>query len=98
NDGLETGRQTGARFMNSLLLSQGVIGSLTAGDLAASEQFLQSAAATMPGGRKLDRAHYHFLVSLDAYYRRDYAHALESAREAVALGDAAGVPFGRPCT
>jgi LuxR family transcriptional regulator, maltose regulon positive regulatory protein len=92
NDGLETADQTGARFMNSLLLSHGVIGSLTAGDLATAEQFLKS-AATMAAGRKLDRAHYHFLVFLNAFYRNDTLHALASVREAVALGDAAGVPF-----
>lgn len=93
NDGLATAEQTGARFMNSLLLSQGMIGSLTAGDLTTAARLLQSAAAMMSSGRQLDRAHYHFLVFLDAFYRKDTQHALTSAREAVALGDAAGVPF-----
>jgi len=93
NDGLETARQTGARFMNSLLWSTGVIGSLMPGDLATAERLLKDAAATMSGGRPLDRAHYYFLVSLNAFYRKDTLHALTSAREAVALGDAAGVPF-----
>ncbi len=93
NDGLETARQTGARFMNSLLWSQGVIGALTAGDFATAERLLKDAAATMSGGRPLDRAHYYFLVFLSAFYRKDDLHALTSAREAVALSDAAGVPF-----
>jgi LuxR family transcriptional regulator, maltose regulon positive regulatory protein len=93
NDGLETARQIGARFMNTLLLSHGLIGSLTAGDFTTAARLLKDVAAMMAGGRRLDRAHYHFLVFLDAFYRKDSLHALTSAREAVALGDAAGVPF-----
>ena len=94
SDGLETARQTGARFMNTLLLSHCLIGSLTTGDFATAERLLKDAAALiMPGGRRLDRAHYHFLVFLDAFYRKDSLHALTSAREAVAVCDAAGSPF-----
>jgi ATP/maltotriose-dependent transcriptional regulator MalT/two-component SAPR family response regulator len=93
NDGLQTASQTGARFMNSLLLSQGAISSITAGDFTTAERLLKDAAATMSCGRPLDRAHYYFLVFLNALYRKDTLHALTSVREAVALGDAAGVPF-----
>ncbi len=93
NDGLETAERTGAPFMSSLLLSQGIISSITSGDLATAGRLLKSAAQTMATGRQLDRAHYHFLVSLDAFHRKDGQHALASARVAVALGDAAGVPF-----
>jgi DNA-binding SARP family transcriptional activator len=79
--------------MNTLLVSHGLIGRLTAGDFATAARFLQDAAALMAGGRRLDRSHYHFLVFLDAYYRKDYLHALASAREAVVLADEAGVPY-----
>ncbi len=95
NDGLEIADRTGARSMNALLLSLGTMGSLTAGDFATADRLLQNAAATMSGGRQLDRAHYYFLVFLNAFYRKDTQHALVSAREAVALGDAAGVPLSQ---
>ena len=93
DDGLETARRIGARFMNTLLVSHGLIGRLTAGDFATAARFLKDAAALMAGGRRLDRAHYHFLVFLDAYYRKDYLDALTSVRESVVLADAAGVPY-----
>jgi len=93
DDGLETARRIGARFMNTLLVSHGLIGCLTAGDFASAARFLKDAAALMAGGRRLDRSHYHFLVFLDAYYRKDYLNALTSVRESVALADAAGVPY-----
>jgi len=93
DDGLETARRIGARFMNTLLVSHGLIGCLTAGDFASAARFLKDAATLMAGGRRLDRSHYHFLVFLDAYYRKDYLNALTSVRESVALADAAGVPY-----
>jgi len=38
-------------------------------------------------------AHYHFLVFLSAFHQKDALLAVASAREAVALADAAGVPL-----
>lgn len=91
-EGLEASRRSGARFMNSHLESHGVMGSLAAGDLEGAQRFLEDAAASMPEGL-VYRAHYHYLASLTAFFRGDTAHALASAREAVALADEAGVPF-----
>lgn len=91
-EGLEASRRSGARFMNLHLESHGVIGSLAAGELESAERFLADAAASMPEGL-LYRAHYHYLASLTAFFRRDMAHAAANAREAVALAGEAGVPL-----
>jgi LuxR family transcriptional regulator, maltose regulon positive regulatory protein len=91
--GMETARQTGARFAASRLQAHGVMGSIMAGDFAAAERLLKEGAGAISGGRLVYRAHYHFLVFLNAFYQKDYDHATLSAREAVALADAAGVPI-----
>jgi DNA-binding SARP family transcriptional activator len=69
------------------------MGSLMAGDFAAVDGLLRDAASAITAGRLVYRAHYHFLVSLNAFYQKDDAHAVASAREAVALADSAGVPI-----
>jgi LuxR family transcriptional regulator, maltose regulon positive regulatory protein len=91
--GLEAARQTGARFATSRLQAHGIMGSIMAGDFATAERLLKEGAAAISGGRVVYRAHYHFLGFLNAFYQRDHAHAVLSAREAVALSDVAGVPI-----
>jgi DNA-binding SARP family transcriptional activator len=94
-DGLDTAERTGARPLSVLLVSQGVIGSLTAGESDLAAELLRGAAASMTRARPLDRAHYHYLAFLDALFREDVASAYAHAHEAAALADAAGVPFGQ---
>jgi DNA-binding SARP family transcriptional activator len=91
-EGLDASRRSGARFMNSHLDAHGVIASLAAGDLAGAERFLRDTASAMPAGL-LYRAHYHYLASLNAFFRDDGAAAEANGREAVALADEAGVPL-----
>lgn len=90
NEGRETARRYGARF-NSLLEAHGVYAHLAGGDVASAEKLLRESAASALGGR-LYRAHGHFLAFLCAFHRQDNPHAIASAREAIALADAAGVP------
>jgi LuxR family transcriptional regulator, maltose regulon positive regulatory protein len=95
NKGLEVANRSGVQMLNGLLLSQGVIGSLTAGDTVTAGRLLKDSAANIQGARQLDRAHYYYLMFLDAFFRKDTPNAVINARQAVALGDAAGVPFGQ---
>ncbi len=95
NRGLEVANRSGVQMLNGLLLSQGVIGSLTAGDFAMAGRLLKGSAESIQGARQLDRAHYYYLVFLDAFFRKDTLHAVANARQAAALSDAAGVPFGQ---
>ena len=92
-EGLETTRQTGAWFASSRLEAHGVMAYLLAGDFARVDRLLNNAAGAMAGGRLVYRAHYHFLRFLSAFYQNDALHAVASAREALALADAAGVPL-----
>jgi DNA-binding SARP family transcriptional activator len=89
-EGLEAGRRSGARFMNSHLDAHGVIASLAAGDLAGAGRVLSDAGSSLPPGL-LYRAHYHYLATLHAFFRDDGAVAEANAREAVAFADEAGV-------
>lgn len=95
NDGLAVADRSGIRLLNALLLSQGVIGGLTGGDFALASRLLERGKDTLQHGRLLDRAHYSYLLFLDALFRKDALSALGHAREAVRLGDMAGVPFGQ---
>jgi DNA-binding SARP family transcriptional activator len=92
-DGLEATKQTGAHFATSRLDAHGVTSCVLTGDFARADRYLQSAAGTISGARVVYLAHYHFLVFLNAYYQKDLLHAVASARETVALADAAGVPI-----
>jgi len=94
-DGLEVAERTGARPLSALLVSQGVIGSLTAGEWHLATELLRGATDAIARGRPLDRAHYHYLMGLDALFRQDIAVAFTHMHEAMTLADAAGVPFGQ---
>jgi LuxR family transcriptional regulator, maltose regulon positive regulatory protein len=91
-NGMETARRTGARFATSRLEAHGVTASIMTGNFSTAERFLKSGAAAISAERLVYRAHYHFLVFLNAFYQRDALHAVASAREALALANKAGVP------
>lgn len=95
DEGLRAAQQSQVHLLTSLLLTQGVVGSLTADDNDTAARLLEAGAAALTGGRPLDRAHYHYLVFLHAFYSNDAVRAVAAARQAVALGDAAGVPFAQ---
>jgi len=92
-EGLETMQQSGARFATSRLDAHGVSSCIMAGDFERAERYLKAAAGTISGARVVYLGHFHFLVSLNAYHRKDLLHAAASARHAVALADVAGVPI-----
>lgn len=95
NTGLATAERSGVGLLSSLLVSQGVVGALTAGDFDTAERLLGVAAARSSSARLLDRAHYCYVVFLNALHRDITAGAIEYARQAVALSDEAGVPFAQ---
>jgi len=95
DEGLRAAAQSQVHLLTSLLLTQGVVGSLTADDAETAGRLLEAGAATITGARPLDRAHYHYLVFLHAFHGNDDVRAVAAARQAVALGDAAGVPFAQ---
>jgi LuxR family transcriptional regulator, maltose regulon positive regulatory protein len=95
NEGLETTRRYGVRFVNSMLRSHGVRGSLIAEDFRTAKSLLEDGATAISGGRLLYRARYHYLTSVLAFYQKDTLHAVASAREAVALADQAGAPISQ---
>ena len=93
--GIEVADREGLTLMNFFLLFQGVVTKLKLGDWDAAARLLERARAAFRPGRLLDRAHYHYLAFLVAYYTGDTAGETEIAAQAVALADAAGVPFSQ---
>lgn len=93
--GLETAEREGLTLMSSFLLFQGATSQLKLGERDAAARLLERAKAGIRPGRLLDRAHYHYLMFLSAYYAGDAAGALENASQAASLADAAGVPFSQ---
>lgn len=95
NNGLTTAERSGVALMSALLISQGVMGALTAGDFQTAERLLGMAVARNSDASLLDRAHYCYMVFLNALHRGNVAGSIEYARRAVDLSDAAGVPFAQ---
>jgi DNA-binding SARP family transcriptional activator len=93
--GLAAAEREGLTLMTSFLLFQGVVTKLKLGEREAAAGLLERARAAIRPGRLLDRAHYHYLGFLSAYYAGDSAAALENASQAASLADAAGVPFSQ---
>ncbi len=93
--GIAAADREGLTLMNFFLLFQGVVTQLKRGDREAAARLLARARAAIWPGRLLDRAHYHYLMFLSAYYADDAPAALENASQAVQLADAAGVPFSQ---
>jgi ATP/maltotriose-dependent transcriptional regulator MalT/DNA-binding SARP family transcriptional activator len=91
--GLETAEREGVEVMNFFLLAQGTCSCIKTGDYAGAARLLERGRAAIRPTRILDRAHYHYLHLLLAHHTGDCATMLEHARQAVALSDAAGVPF-----
>jgi ATP/maltotriose-dependent transcriptional regulator MalT/DNA-binding SARP family transcriptional activator len=93
--GLQTAERQGIGVMSFFLLAQGTCSLLKMGKHAAAAQLLERGRAALRPTRILDRAHYHYLHCLLAYHADDRPAAVEHARQAVALSDAAGVPFSQ---
>jgi LuxR family maltose regulon positive regulatory protein len=93
--GLEIAEREGVAVMNFFLLSQAVLAKLRIGDYSAAAALLERDRAAVRATRLLDRAHFHFLRSLFAYYTGDTLSAVENGRQAVALSDTAGAPVSQ---
>lgn len=93
SDSLEMARTTGLHLWDYQLLSQGVYGAITGGDLAQAESYLEAMVSVLEGSRRLDASHYHYLAAWLADLRGDLALALSHAERARDLSMKAGAPF-----
>jgi ATP/maltotriose-dependent transcriptional regulator MalT len=90
---LEMGRINGVHTWDRLLCSQGVFGTLSAGDRDAARRYLERMEMSASMSRPMDHAMYHYL---SAWYRLedgDTAGARDSARRAVEMAEEAGAAF-----
>lgn len=98
SDSLEMARATGLHLWDYQLLSQGVYGAITGGDLAQAESYLAAMASVLEGSRRLDASQYHYLAAWLADLRGDLALAFSHAERARDLSIKAGAPFPEALT
>jgi LuxR family maltose regulon positive regulatory protein len=95
--GLALARKTGVHVFDTMLLAQGAVSSLAAGDVAGAQAYLRRIEAGPQG--KNSRALQHYLaawVNLDAQdARAAVIHAQESLRLAVDVGNWTGMALSR---
>lgn len=95
---LELARSTGLHLWDYQLLSQGVYGAITGGDLAQAESYLDAMASVLEGSRRLDASQYHYLAAWLADLRGDLAMAFSHFERARDLSIEAGASFPEALT
>ncbi len=85
--------QSGVHVRDYLLLGQGAVGALVAGDLELAKDYLRRMAPVLNATRLLDVGYYHYQAAWLAMLQSNLPHALEDAETAVRLSTAAGTPF-----
>jgi len=91
--GLETSRTAGVHVWERLLCSQGVFGSLSAGDAPLARRYLDRMEASLTMSRPMDSAMYHYHAAWYEFSQGRVARAGELARTAVSLAEQAGARF-----
>lgn len=90
---LEMGRVNGVHTWDRLLCSQGVFGTLSAGDRDGARRYLQQMELSASMSRPMDHAMYHYLAAWYRFAEGDAKGALDFARRAVEMAEEAGAAF-----
>lgn len=90
---LELGRLNGVHTWDRLLCSQGVFGTLSAGEHDAARAYLERMERHASMSRPMDQAMYHYLSAWYRLAEGDAAGARELAGRAVEMADEAGAAF-----
>lgn len=85
SDSLQTAASSGVHLLDVFVLSQGVYGALSEGNLSGGADFLQQMKGQIHPGMLLHTAHYHYLAGWEAALREELPQALEHARTALAF-------------
>ncbi len=91
---LASANVSGVHVMDNFLYAHAVYAALAIDDLPATETFLQAIGASLPPHSTLGLAHYWSLHALADLHAGRFAAAIDHGRQALALGQAAAVPFG----
>lgn len=91
--GLETGRTNGVHTWDRLLCSQGVFGTLSAGDRDGARRYFERMEFSAAMSRPMDHGMYDYLSAWYRLAEDDLTGALDFARKAVDMAEAAGAVF-----
>lgn len=92
---LEEGRRTGVRIWEPMLFALGVYGSLTAGDFAAAEGYLEQMEAALRPDRRHAYSQFHYLQCWKHYLRGNFQEAGVHGRLALRYAEETGYVFPR---
>ncbi len=91
---LASTKASGVQIVDQFLYAQAVYAALIGGDLPTAEKCMQTLHALLPPHSPLSQGHYRHLQALTDLYAGRYTAAVEHSRQALALTQAAAMPFG----
>ncbi|MBI5418683.1 MAG: hypothetical protein HZA60_01210 [Deltaproteobacteria bacterium] len=93
SDSLDLAAETGVHLMDYLLLGQGALCSLNAGEVATAQQYLRKMASLLSLARPWEAAFYHHIAAWEALSRGDAAQASPHSERSVRLSEGVGNPW-----
>jgi DNA-binding SARP family transcriptional activator len=90
---LKTAETVGVHLLDEFLISQGVYGALSAGEVSRGAGLLGQIQPRPGLTRRFDTAHFHYLAGWEAALSGDLPRALEHTQSSLSLSESAGVPF-----
>ena len=94
-EGLEIARNSGAHSGDFQLYALGVQAALVKGNREAAQGFLGNLGTLLIATRHLDASHYHYLLAWNSASQHDLPRAIEHARLALTLAEAAAAPYAQ---
>jgi len=86
-------QESGSRMFEVGIVTQGVYGNLSDGNIEQAEHYLAEMKKIFNPRRRLDNSHYHFLSAWTAMQRRDYQAARMLGKRAAEEATIAGQPI-----
>jgi DNA-binding SARP family transcriptional activator len=93
SDGLELAAASGIHVMDYLLMGQGALCSLKAGDPATAGKFLRKMASSLSLAKPWEASFYHYVAGWEALHRGDLAQASLHSKEGMKLCEEVGNPW-----
>ncbi len=93
SEGLKIARDTGVHIWSHQLMSHGVAGALSNGDLTAAGRLLRECSSDPQGNQPVNSTYRYCLSAWNAMLRGDMAEALQHQKTALELSAELGMPF-----
>jgi len=93
SDGLDLAAASGIHVMDYLLMGQGALCSLKAGDPATAKKFLRKMASSLSHAKPWEASFYHYVAGWEALRRGDLAQASLHSKQGLRLCEDVGNPW-----